>query len=66
MARALTSKAVENLRPGPARREIADRTPLLAWFKDAFATRAYLRTVIDDLSQALGEDQDAHVSHRRH
>ena len=29
MARALTSKAVENLRPGPARREIADRTPLL-------------------------------------
>ncbi len=44
----------------------ADRAPLLAWFKDALATRAYLRTVIDDLSQALGEDQDAHVSHRRH
>ena len=40
--------------------------PLLAWFKDALATRAYLRTVIDDLSEALGEDQDAHVSHRRH
>ena len=44
----------------------ADRAPLLAWFTDALATRAYLRTVIDDLSQALGEDQDAHVSHRRH
>jgi molecular chaperone HscB len=43
-----------------------DRAPLLAWFKQALATRAYLRTVIDDLSQALGEDQDAHVSHRRH
>ena len=44
----------------------ADRAPLLAWFREALATRAYLRTVIDDLSQALGEDQDAHVSHRRH
>jgi molecular chaperone HscB len=44
----------------------ADRAPLLAWFKEALATRAYLRTVIEDLSQALGEDQDAHVSHRRH
>jgi integrase len=29
MAKALTTKAVENLRPGPTRREIADRTPLL-------------------------------------
>jgi molecular chaperone HscB len=44
----------------------ADRTPLLAWFKERLATRAYLRTVIDDLSEALGEDQDQHVSHRRH
>jgi molecular chaperone HscB len=44
----------------------ADRTPLVAWFREALGTRAYLRTVIDDLSQALGEDQDAHVSHRRH
>jgi molecular chaperone HscB len=43
-----------------------DRAPLLAWFKQALATRAYLRTVIVDLSEALGEDQDAHVSHRRH
>jgi integrase len=29
MTKALTTKAVENLRPGPERREIADRTPLL-------------------------------------
>jgi molecular chaperone HscB len=43
-----------------------DRAALLAWFKQALATRAYLRTVIDDLSEALGEDQDTHVSHRRH
>jgi molecular chaperone HscB len=43
-----------------------DRTPLLQWFKQALATRAYLGTVIDDLSEALGEDQDNHVSHRRH
>src|SRR5262245_49899182 len=43
-----------------------DRPPLVAWFREALGTRAYLRTVIDDLSQALGEDQDAHVSHRRH
>ena len=42
------------------------REPLLEWFKEALATRAYLRTVIDDLGDALGEDQDAHVSHRRH
>jgi molecular chaperone HscB len=43
-----------------------DRAPLLKWFTQALATRAYLRTVIDDLGQALGEDQDAHVSHRRY
>ncbi len=43
-----------------------DRTALLQWFKDALATRAYLSTVIDDLSEALGEDQDTHVAHRRH
>jgi HSCB C-terminal oligomerisation domain len=43
-----------------------DRTPLLAFFKQALAARAYLRTVIDDLGEALGQDQDTHVSHRRH
>lgn len=44
----------------------ADRRPLLEWFKQRLATRAYLRTVIDDLSDALGEREDQHVSHRRH
>lgn len=43
-----------------------ERKPLLDWFNEALATRAYLGTVIDDLGEALGEDQDAHVSHRRH
>ncbi|MCI0548191.1 MAG: Fe-S protein assembly co-chaperone HscB [Candidatus Rokubacteria bacterium] len=43
-----------------------DRRPLLAWFKERLAMRAYLRTVIGDLGDALGEDQDAHVPHRRH
>ncbi len=43
-----------------------DRKPLRETFKTHLATRAYLRTVIDDLSDALGEDQDTHVSHRRH
>ena len=43
-----------------------DAKPLLAWFKQAVARRAYLRTVIDDLSDALGEGQESDVSHRRH
>jgi len=43
-----------------------DRQTLLTWFKERLAARAYLRTVIDDLSDALGEDQEQHVSHRRH
>jgi molecular chaperone HscB len=43
-----------------------DRPALLEWFKARLAARAYLRTVIDDLSEALGEDTDTHVSHRRH
>ena len=46
--------------------ESGDRRPLLEWFKQRLATRAYLRTVIDDLSGALGEREDQHVSHRRH
>ncbi|MGH7396484.1 MAG: Fe-S protein assembly co-chaperone HscB [Candidatus Rokuibacteriota bacterium] len=46
--------------------EGGDRRPLLEWFKQRLATRAYLRTVIDDLSDALGERADPHVSHRRH
>jgi molecular chaperone HscB len=46
--------------------EGGDRKALLEWLKQRLATRAYLRTVIDDLSDALGERQESHVSHRRH
>ncbi len=46
--------------------EGGDRKPLLEWFKHRLATRAYLRTVIDDLSEALGEQEEGHVSYRRH
>lgn len=34
----------------------AERPAVLAAFKEALATRAYLKTVIDDLTEALGED----------
>ena len=44
----------------------ADRQPLVDRFKQRLAARAYLRTVIDDLSQALGEDAETHVAHRRY
>jgi molecular chaperone HscB len=44
----------------------ADRKPLLDRFKQRLAARAYLRTVIDDLTQVLGEDEGSHVAHRRH
>ena len=44
----------------------ADRRPLVDRFKQRLAARAYLRTVIDDLGQALGEDAETHVAHRRH
>jgi molecular chaperone HscB len=49
----------------------AERPAVLAAFKEALATRAYLRTVIDDLAQALGEDdptrgEDKRVAHHRH
>jgi len=43
-----------------------DRRALLEWFKQKLAARAYLLTVIDDLTVALGESQESHVSHRRH
>jgi molecular chaperone HscB len=39
------------------------RTAALAEFKRALATRAYLRTVIDDLNAAVEDD---HVAHHRH
>jgi len=49
----------------------AERPGALAAFKQALATRAYLRTVIDDLADVLGENDPAHgedksVAHRRH
>lgn len=43
-----------------------ERAPLVEQFKRALGRRAYLSTVIDDLGEALGEDQERHVSHRRH
>ncbi len=43
-----------------------DRPTLLGWFKQRLAARAYLRTVIDDLTDALGEARDEHGAHRRH
>ena len=43
-----------------------ERGPLLERFKQRLAARAYLRTVIDDLTQAVGEDEGRHVAHRRH
>ena len=44
----------------------AGRAAALEAFKQSLATRAYLRTVIADLGEALGEDQEEHVPHRRH
>jgi molecular chaperone HscB len=46
--------------------EGGDRKALLQWLKERLATRAYLRTVIDDLTDALGEREESHASHRRH
>jgi molecular chaperone HscB len=43
-----------------------ERKPLIERFKQGLAARAYLRTVIDDLTQAVGEDEGRHVTHRRH
>ena len=44
-----------------------ERPGVLAALKEALATRAYLRTVIDDLAEALGEGhEETHVAHRRH
>jgi len=43
-----------------------DRKPLLECFKQRLAARAYLRTVIEDLAQALGGSEERDVAHRRH
>jgi molecular chaperone HscB len=44
----------------------AERAAALAAFKESLATRAYLRTVIDDIDEALGSSREGYVSHRRH
>jgi molecular chaperone HscB len=44
----------------------ADRRPLLQWFRERLAVRAYLGTVIGDLSEALGDREEDDVTHRRH
>ena len=44
----------------------SERAAALGALKDMLATRAYLRTVIDDLGAALGEtEEEGHVAHRR-
>jgi len=44
----------------------ANRTPLLERFKQRLAARAYLSAAIDDLVEALGQNEGSHVTHRRH
>lgn len=52
---------------GAASRDRDDRRrKLLDRMKEILAVRAYLTTVINDLSDALGEDSQTHVPHRRH
>lgn len=52
---------------GAASRDRDDfRRKLLDRMKEILAVRAYLTTVINDLSEALGEETHIHVSHRRH
>ena len=43
----------------------AERPAALSALKEALAARAYLRTVITDLSEALGEEESG-VAHHRH
>src|SRR5207249_680978 len=44
----------------------AERQRALATIKESLAIRAYLRTVVDDLNDALGESQEGYVTNRRH
>ena len=46
--------------------DAAGRRAAIAAAKDSLATRAYLRTVVDDLEAGLGEGQEGNVTHRRH
>jgi len=43
-----------------------DRRKLLDRMREILAARAYLNTVVNDLSDALGEETQTNVSHRRH
>ena len=43
-----------------------DRPAALRAFKEALARRAYLRTVISDLSEVLEQEQGAYATHHRH
>jgi len=43
-----------------------ERASLLGEFKRLLGRQAYLRTVIDDLADALGGAPERHVAHRRH
>jgi molecular chaperone HscB len=43
----------------------ADRAKVLAAFREALATRAYLRTVIGDLGEVLDGAEEGHVTHHR-
>lgn len=43
-----------------------DRKGLVDRMKQVLATRAYLNTAINDLSEALGEETHTNASHRRH
>jgi molecular chaperone HscB len=56
----------ESLAPAWDAASPSDRPRALAALKEALATRAYLRTVIDDFNQVLGEGQEPHVAHHRH
>lgn len=44
----------------------AERPRVLSLLREALATRVFLRTVIADLNQVLGEGQEPHVAHHRH
>jgi molecular chaperone HscB len=46
--------------------DATERPKMLSAFKDALARRAYFRTVIDDLTDALEGSGEGHVAHHRH
>ena len=46
--------------------EGGNRAAALRAFKESLATRAYLRTVVSDLDEALDGEPSAHAAHHRH